>query len=90
MAMLLYPHDDGETSAPAFNFTGNFVWVRVYVTYTQGQINPDIIKSLRLKMEHFVRIVMEKQDELVEGLDKSYFPESNVLERARCYSILFH
>tara|TARA_B100002019_G_scaffold290815_1_gene309374 strand:- start:9518 stop:9880 length:363 start_codon:yes stop_codon:yes gene_type:complete len=32
-------YDDGETSAPAFNFTGNFVWVRVYVTYTQGQIN---------------------------------------------------
>ena len=31
-------------------------------------------------MEHFVRIVMEKQDELVEGLDKSVFPESYVLE----------
>ena len=25
-------------------------------------------------MEHFVRIVMEKQDELVEGLDKLPFP----------------
>ena len=61
-----------KTSASAFNFTGNFVWVRVYVTYTQGQINLDIIKSLRLKMEHFVRIVMEKQDELVEGLDNVY------------------
>ena len=59
-------------------FTGNFVWVRVCVTYTQDK--PDIINPLRLKMEHFVRIVMEKQDELVEGLDKSVFPESYVLE----------
>lgn len=31
--------DDGETSAPIYNFTGNFVWVRVYATYTQGTIN---------------------------------------------------
>ena len=31
-------------------------------------------------MEHFVRVVMEKQDELVESLDSSIFPESYVLE----------
>ena len=31
-------------------------------------------------MEHFVRVVMEKQDELTEGLDSSIFPESFVLE----------
>jgi len=31
-------------------------------------------------MEHFVRVVMEKQDELTEGLDSSIFSESVVLE----------
>ena len=36
---VLVSYDDGETSAPVFNFTGNFVWVRVHVTYTQGTVN---------------------------------------------------
>ena len=31
-------------------------------------------------MEHFVRIVMEKQDQLTEGLNEDVFPESYVYE----------
>lgn len=31
-------------------------------------------------MEHFVRIVMEKQDKLVEGLDESVFPNCEIYE----------
>ena len=31
-------------------------------------------------MEHFVRITMEKTDQIVEGLDESIFPEHYVLE----------
>ena len=40
-------------------------------------------------MEHFVRIVMEKQDELVEGLDKSVFPESYVLESEQGATVFY-
>jgi len=31
-------------------------------------------------MEHFVRVVMERKDELTEALDSSIFPESYILE----------
>jgi len=31
-------------------------------------------------MEHFVRVIFEKQDDLVEGLDESIFPGNELLE----------
>ena len=31
-------------------------------------------------MEHFIRVVMEKQDTLSEGLNESVFPGSEVME----------
>ena len=34
-------------------------------------------------MENFVRIVMEKNEQLNEGLDKSIFPSSDVYESAQ-------
>jgi hypothetical protein len=30
---------DGKTGSFMYNFTGNFVWVRAHVTYTDGTIN---------------------------------------------------
>lgn len=30
---------DGRTGSFMYNFTGNFVWVRAYVVYTDGTIN---------------------------------------------------
>ena len=30
---------DGSTGSSMYNFTGNFVWVRAHVVYTDGTIN---------------------------------------------------
>jgi hypothetical protein len=40
-------------------------------------------------MEHFVRVVFEKQDDLTEGLDESIFPGNELLETEQGASV-FH
>tara|TARA_E500000178_G_scaffold89293_1_gene88186 strand:+ start:5496 stop:5852 length:357 start_codon:yes stop_codon:yes gene_type:complete len=36
-----YPvvNDEGTTKSNLANFTGNYVWVRAYITYTDGTVN---------------------------------------------------
>ena len=36
---IVYNDEESETSSKLYNFTGNYVWIRAYVTYTDGTIN---------------------------------------------------
>ena len=85
-------HTYTETSATASkvaNFTGNYVWIRAKLLHTAGSVT-SIILTIEVDLEHFIRVVMEKQEILAEGLNDDVFPVVRLWKLSKVLQYSFH